>query len=61
MISQLQARLRELAEDRLLAGHFLIVLDGVAEALEGDSNDAEHDALVAVAQFFDIEYKPAES
>lgn len=28
----------------------------VREALEGDSNDAEHDALVSVAQHFGIEY-----
>jgi hypothetical protein len=26
------------------------------DALEGDSNDAEHDALVSVAGYFDIEY-----
>jgi hypothetical protein len=30
-------------------------------ALEGDSNDADHDALVSVAQFFGIEYNPEEA
>jgi hypothetical protein len=28
----------------------------IKEALEGDSNDDEHDALVAVAEYLDIEY-----
>lgn len=30
--------------------------DEIRDALEGDSNDAEHDALAAVAEFFDIEW-----
>jgi len=30
----------------------------IVGALEGDSNDAEHDALVSVAQFFGIDYDP---
>jgi hypothetical protein len=30
----------------------------IMRALEGDSNDAEHDALVSVAQFFGIDYDP---
>lgn len=32
----------------------------IREALEGDSNDTEHDALVSVAQQFDIEYAQEE-
>lgn len=32
------------------------LVTAIREALEGDSNDAEHDALVAVAQHFGIEY-----
>lgn len=31
--------------------------DDIREALEGDSNDAEHDALVAVAEALGIEYE----
>lgn len=30
--------------------------DDVRQALEGDSNDAEHDALVAVAEALGIDY-----
>jgi hypothetical protein len=30
----------------------------VREALEGESNDAEHDALAAVAESFEIPYNP---
>lgn len=30
----------------------------VKRALEGDSNDAEHDALVAVAEHFGLDYTP---
>lgn len=30
----------------------------IRSALEGDSNDAEHDALVEVAGFFNIDYTP---
>lgn len=36
------------------------LIDEVRSALEGDSNDAEHDALVSVAGFFSIAYEPAE-
>lgn len=32
----------------------------IRSALEGDSNDAEHDALVDVAQFFGIDYEPVD-
>jgi hypothetical protein len=38
--------------------HFIDVVGGdVKDALEGDSNDSEHDALVDVAGYFDIEYR----
>jgi hypothetical protein len=30
----------------------------VRDALEGDSNDAEHDALAHVAEFLNIDYDP---
>lgn len=33
------------------------VLDEIKSALEGDSNDAEHDALVSAAGTFGIEYR----
>lgn len=32
--------------------------DEIRRALEGDSNDAEHDALVSVAGFLGIDYEP---
>jgi hypothetical protein len=32
----------------------------VRKALEGDSNDAEHDALAALATACDVEYQPRE-
>lgn len=32
----------------------------VKDALEGDSNDAEHDALVSVAELLNIDYRPSE-
>jgi hypothetical protein len=32
----------------------IALVDTIKKALEGDSNDAEHDALVDVAQFFGI-------
>ena len=32
------------------------LVDEIRDALEGDSNDAEHDALVSVAQFFAVDY-----
>lgn len=32
----------------------------ITSALEGDSNDAEHDALVSVAQFFGLEWTALE-
>lgn len=35
--------------------------DLIRAALEGDSNDAEHDALVAVAEALRIDWTPAES
>lgn len=34
--------------------------DEIKAALEGDSNDAEHDALVAVADFFGIAYEASD-
>lgn len=38
--------------------HFIeIVGSEVQGALESESNDAEHDALVEVAGYFDIEYR----
>jgi hypothetical protein len=44
-------------QERLLAA---VVPDGLREevrdALEGDSNDAEHDALVSVAEFLGVKY-----
>lgn len=33
------------------------LVNEVRAALEGDSNDAEHDALVYVADFFDIDWE----
>ncbi len=36
---------------------FLALKKVIREALEGNSNDAEHDALLEVAQFFDIAFK----
>lgn len=46
-------------------GNFILVSDEleseVREALEGDSNDAEHDALVFCAQVLGIEYDPEAS
>jgi hypothetical protein len=44
--------------DDVSAAAFLQLSVEVKDALEGDSNDAEHDALVSVAQFFGIEYDP---
>lgn len=35
--------------------------DEIKAALEGYSNDAEHDALVSVAEAFGIEYDPEAS
>ena len=35
------------------------LVEEIVTALEGDSNDAEHDALVAVAQHFGIDPEPA--
>lgn len=32
-------------------------IDGIRAALEGDSNDAEHDALVGVADVLGVEWK----
>lgn len=34
--------------------------DEIKDALEGDSNDAEHDALVSVADYFNITYTPSD-
>lgn len=34
------------------------LIETVKAALEGDSNDAEHDALSDVAGFFGIDYTP---
>jgi hypothetical protein len=34
------------------------LVEVVRDALEGESNDAEHDALVAVAEAFGIRYTP---
>lgn len=36
------------------------VVSDIRSALEGDSNDAEHDALVGVADFFAIDYTPSD-
>ena len=34
------------------------LLAEIKAALEGDSNDAEHDALVSCAQYFELDYTP---
>ena len=34
------------------------LVEEITSALEGDSNDAEHDALAGVARFFGIDYDP---
>jgi hypothetical protein len=44
--------------DRVLGSVELATLkEEIKDALEGDSNDAEHDALAAVAAHFDIEWE----
>lgn len=45
------------ADDEQIA----VLVHSVREALEGDSNDADHDALVDVAHFFDIDYTPTDT
>lgn len=35
-----------------------LLYDEIKSALEGDSFDAEHDALVAVAQLFGVDWQP---
>lgn len=36
---------------------FPSLVASIRDALEGDSNDAEHDALVSVAEFLHIDYE----
>lgn len=50
----------EAIEDWLRCDLIAGIKAGVKAALEGDSNDAEHDALVDVAQSFGIDYEPPE-
>lgn len=41
-------------------GDLASLITEIRDALEGDSNDAEHNALVLVADLFGIEYTPSD-
>jgi HEAT repeat protein len=48
---------RSEAHAALAAGGDAAVRDEIKDALEGDSNDAEHDALTMAAELLGIEYR----
>lgn len=48
------------ALDRLKPSELVVLAVHIKQALEGDSNDAEHDALAEVAEAMDIEWEAPE-